>query len=84
MQITCIICGSSLELNQDSQESRDSHTDPYQQMRRHLNSHFTDSIKYGRKLGWLVDSLCFVSTTEPAKWRDHLIRLVDHFQSGKE
>jgi hypothetical protein len=82
MKVRCVYCSSYIELNQDSEESRKSHTDPHQQMRRHIESkHMREIMNHSRQYGWVLDMLFFESPDDPAQWQDKITKTLLSLQA---
>lgn len=81
-QIQCRYCRSLLTLNEDGPEARAAGTDPYQQMRQHiLTNHLGEELgQHTYRLGWLIDMMFFNPVTDPQKWKDQILAMVEWFQ----
>ena len=85
MKVQCIYCRAEIELNQDSEASRLSGTDPHQQLRRHLYSHSVSILtSHVAAVGFLADALAFIPVEvnlADNEYLTHLVAMVQHFQS---
>jgi hypothetical protein len=82
MIVTCRFCQNSFQLNPDTEETRESRTDPSQQLKRHLGEcREFSALTVGENAGWLLNLLCFTSS-DPTRYRDIMISVLDWLNSG--
>lgn len=81
IQVMCVFCGESIELNEDTAETRKAGIDPSQQLRKHILECHGGAITVGRNAGWLLDRLAFRSSDQE-KWRESCIKVLDWLMAG--
>ncbi len=78
-KLRCRYCGELIELNEDSDASRQSQSDPFAQMRAHVAaSHKKSTVDHVARMAGLMDCLMFDAPDNPERWRENLGRLTDY------
>jgi len=84
LRVRCLLCKESLTLNEDSPETRAVSDDPHQQMRRHLLTHGPLKLSVlANRCGWIIDLLSFDCPTDPDRFRNNAIQLLDAYLRGE-
>lgn len=77
-KVTCKLCGATLDLNQDTPETRAKHCDPHQQLRLHIAiQHADHAERIVRKAAFLLDAIVF-DGEDSRWWKNHQIELLDN------